>query len=88
MSARRGARLGRRQQKVEPREGLEHLTSNLELKRSITAALGPVVGGFVTQQWSWGWVFALNVTNLFDKEYFAPCRYFGDCFSGFGGCCK
>ena len=28
------------------------------------------------------WVFALNVTNLFDKEYFAPCRYFGDCFSG------
>jgi len=28
------------------------------------------------------WVFALNVTNLLDKEYFAPCRYFGDCFSG------
>lgn len=28
------------------------------------------------------WVFSLNVTNLFDKEYFAPCRYFGDCFSG------
>lgn len=28
------------------------------------------------------WTFALNVTNLFDKEYFAPCRNFGDCFSG------
>jgi iron complex outermembrane receptor protein len=28
------------------------------------------------------WVFSLNVTNLFDKEYFGPCRYFGDCFSG------
>ncbi|MDI9239596.1 TonB-dependent siderophore receptor [Lysobacter sp. LF1] len=28
------------------------------------------------------WVLSLNVTNLFDKEYFAPCRYFGDCFSG------
>lgn len=28
------------------------------------------------------WTVALNVTNLFDKEYFAPCRYFGDCFSG------
>ena len=28
------------------------------------------------------WVFSLNVTNLFDKEYFARCRYFGDCFSG------
>ena len=29
-----------------------------------------------------GWVFSLNVTNLFDKEYFGPCRYFGDCFTG------
>ncbi len=28
------------------------------------------------------WNFALNVTNLFDKEYFAPCRAFGDCFTG------
>ncbi|MFC3549695.1 TonB-dependent siderophore receptor [Lysobacter cavernae] len=28
------------------------------------------------------WTVALNVTNLFDKEYFAPCRYFGDCFTG------
>ncbi len=28
------------------------------------------------------WIFSLNVTNLFDKEYFAPCRNFGDCFSG------
>ena len=28
------------------------------------------------------WTFALNVTNLFDKAYFAPCRNFGDCFSG------
>jgi len=28
------------------------------------------------------WVFSLNITNLFDKEYFGPCRYFGDCFTG------
>lgn len=28
------------------------------------------------------WTLSLNVTNLFDKEYFAPCRNFGDCFSG------
>ncbi|WP_434030227.1 TonB-dependent siderophore receptor [[Pseudomonas] boreopolis] len=28
------------------------------------------------------WTFSLSVTNLFDKEYFAPCRNFGDCFSG------
>ena len=28
------------------------------------------------------WAFSLNITNLFDKEYFGPCRYFGDCFTG------
>ncbi|RDZ27896.1 TonB-dependent siderophore receptor [Lysobacter silvisoli] len=28
------------------------------------------------------WTFAVNVTNLFDKAYYAPCRNFGDCFSG------
>lgn len=28
---------------------------------ALALALGPVVGGFITQQWSWGWVFALNV---------------------------
>lgn len=28
------------------------------------------------------WTFAVNVNNLLDKEYFAPCRNFGDCFSG------
>ncbi|MEV7395113.1 MFS transporter [Streptomyces sp. NPDC091215] len=28
---------------------------------AVALALGPVVGGFVTQRWSWEWVFALNV---------------------------
>ncbi|MER5224381.1 MFS transporter [Streptomyces flaveus] len=28
---------------------------------AVALAMGPVVGGFVTQQWNWGWVFALNV---------------------------
>ncbi|MEU1166825.1 MFS transporter [Streptomyces sp. NPDC005921] len=28
---------------------------------AVALALGPVVGGFVTQRWSWDWVFALNV---------------------------
>lgn len=28
------------------------------------------------------WSLSLNVNNLFDKEYFAPCRAFGDCFTG------
>src|SRR5690606_31905091 len=30
------------------------------------------------------WSFSVNATNLFDKEYFAPCRAFGDCFTGNG----
>lgn len=28
------------------------------------------------------WTMALNITNLSDKKYFAPCRIFGDCFTG------
>jgi iron complex outermembrane receptor protein len=28
------------------------------------------------------WTFSLNATNLFDKSYYAPCRAFGDCFTG------
>ncbi|MPY57372.1 MFS transporter [Streptomyces spongiae] len=28
---------------------------------AVALALGPVVGGYVTQRWSWDWVFALNV---------------------------
>ncbi|WP_405918059.1 MFS transporter [Streptomyces sp. NBC_00728] len=28
---------------------------------AVALALGPVVGGFVTQHWSWNWVFLLNV---------------------------
>lgn len=28
------------------------------------------------------WSLTFNATNLFDKEYFAPCRAFGDCFTG------
>ncbi|WP_199854875.1 MFS transporter [Streptomyces dioscori] len=28
---------------------------------AVALALGPVVGGFVTERWGWGWVFALNV---------------------------
>lgn len=28
------------------------------------------------------WSFAVNATNVFDKQYYAPCRAFGDCFTG------
>lgn len=28
------------------------------------------------------WSLSLNVTNLFDKRYYSPCRAFGDCFTG------
>lgn len=30
------------------------------------------------------WSLSVNATNLFDKEYYAPCRAFGDCFTGNG----
>jgi iron complex outermembrane receptor protein len=30
------------------------------------------------------WSLSINATNLFDKQYFAPCRAFGDCFTGTG----
>lgn len=30
------------------------------------------------------WQASLTATNLLDKEYFAPCRAFGDCFTGNG----
>lgn len=30
------------------------------------------------------WSFSVNATNLFDEQYFAPCRFFGDCFTGQG----
>lgn len=42
-----------------------------------------VADALAAVEWS-QWSFALNVTNLFDKEYFAPCRVFGDCFTGLG----
>lgn len=33
----------------------------------------------------WGkWSLSATATNLFDKQYFAPCRFFGDCFTGQG----
>ncbi|MDQ8758147.1 TonB-dependent siderophore receptor [Sphingosinicella sp. LHD-64] len=30
------------------------------------------------------WRLSINATNLFDNDYFAPCRSFGDCFTGNG----
>lgn len=40
-----------------------------------------LIDGLVALDWD-RWTFALNATNLFDKTYYAPCRTFGDCFSG------
>ena len=28
------------------------------------------------------WTVSLSATNLFDETYYAPCRAFGDCFTG------
>lgn len=30
------------------------------------------------------WTLSVNATNLFDRDYYAPCRAFGDCFTGNG----
>jgi iron complex outermembrane receptor protein len=30
------------------------------------------------------WRLSVSATNLFDKDYYAPCRSFGDCFTGNG----
>ena len=30
------------------------------------------------------WSLSVSATNLFDRDYFAPCRAFGDCFTGNG----
>lgn len=30
------------------------------------------------------WRLSVNATNLFDNDYFSPCRSFGDCFTGNG----
>lgn len=40
-----------------------------------------LVDALVSLRWS-DWQLALNATNLLDKEYYAPCRAFGDCFTG------
>lgn len=48
--------------------------------RTPSYTLADALIGLDWKQWS------LNVsaTNLFDKQYYAPCRYFGDCFTGLG----
>jgi iron complex outermembrane receptor protein len=35
----------------------------------------------IALDWS-DWSLSVNATNLFDKDYYAPCRAFGDCFTG------
>ncbi len=37
----------------------------------------------VAVDWN-AWSLSVNATNLFDKTYYAPCRAFGDCFTGNG----
>lgn len=35
----------------------------------------------VAVDWN-AWSLSVNATNLFDKDYYSPCRAFGDCFTG------
>jgi iron complex outermembrane recepter protein len=37
--------------------------------------------GLLAADWR-AWTMSLSATNLFDKRYYAPCRAFGDCFTG------
>ncbi|WP_407353526.1 TonB-dependent siderophore receptor [Luteimonas sp. R10] len=48
--------------------------------RTPSYTLADAMAGYETGAWS----FMLNATNLADKTYYAPCRVFGDCFTGNG----
>ena len=41
------------------------------------AAIGPVLGGYLVDQWSWHWAFLLNVP-LFHREQIHPLAYLRD----------
>jgi iron complex outermembrane receptor protein len=55
-------------------------TSSAGALRTPAYALADALLAYDLRDWS----LSLNATNLFDKEYFAPCRAFGDCFTGNG----
>jgi iron complex outermembrane receptor protein len=42
-----------------------------------------VVDGLLAVDWK-QYSLTVSATNLFDNEYVAPCRFFGDCFTGQG----
>ncbi|MGH8082339.1 MAG: TonB-dependent siderophore receptor, partial [Lysobacter sp.] len=65
--------------------GVRHVGSTLSIGgngslRTPGYTLADALVSFDLPQWS----FAVNVTNLADKQYYAPCRAFGDCFTGNG----
>ncbi|TWI04600.1 iron complex outermembrane receptor protein [Luteimonas cucumeris] len=63
--------------------GGRHVGSTLSTgtTHSLTTPSYTLADALVALDWS-DWSLALNVNNLLDKTYFAPCRAFGDCFSG------
>lgn len=65
--------------------GVRHVGSTLSIGgngslRTPGYTLADALVSFDLPQWS----FTLNLTNLADKQYYAPCRAFGDCFAGNG----
>lgn len=48
---------------------------------SLTTPSYTLADALVAVDWK-AWTLSLNATNLFDKSYYAPCRTFGDCFTG------
>ena len=40
---------------------------------AMALAIGPLVGGLITQHWSWGWVFLINVPSASSASPRAIC---------------
>ncbi|MGH8175225.1 MAG: TonB-dependent siderophore receptor, partial [Steroidobacter sp.] len=63
--------------------GVRHVGETLSISAtgSLTTpsyTLADALASIEAQSWS----LTVNATNVFDKRYYAPCRAFGDCFTG------
>jgi DHA2 family multidrug resistance protein len=46
---------------INPPERLGRATATFTMAAVVAPAIGPVLGGFLTEQWSWRWCFYINV---------------------------
>ena len=65
--------------------GLRHVGETLStgIDSSLTTPSYTLADALASVEWK-HWALSINATNLFDKQYYAPCRAFGDCFTGNG----